>query len=54
MKGLCTTCGKEISNIIIINTTPYSLAMYLDYKENAKGLCINCYMNKYVKKKDCL
>ena len=39
----CISCGNEIPKVIVINTNAYTLALYNEWKENGKELCIECF-----------
>jgi hypothetical protein len=43
---ICSNCGKEKPNMLIINTDIFTLSEYLDFIENNEGLCMECFVSK--------
>ena len=42
---ICKNCGNEIPIMLVINTNPFTLNEYFDYKENGDGKCIKCFIS---------
>lgn len=45
----CTKCHKRKFGYVIINTTELSMATYLVWKEDERGLCLGCFAKEQKK-----